>query len=693
MALLQSIRNRGKLLAIVIGLALAAFIIGDLINSGSSLLNSNSTSIASVNGNSIDYADYNIEIQKTEDYVKITRGIQTIDEQTRQQIQSSVWDMMLREQMLASTFNDLGITVSTAELEDMVYGNNIHPLISQTFANPQTGQFDVTFMKTILQNLGQDPQLNSIWLYTENYIKDDQKFVKYNNLVSKGLYVNKLQVKDDNLNRTRTVDIEVVAKTVNDIDDSEVSFTEQDVVKYYNDHKTLYRNTEESRDIIYISFDVVPSKEDTLDTYNKAVSEMQYFAGYDTDLLDYGYYNANTINSIGLDTTVFDMPKDTVIGPFLAYNSFQLARIIDFYDRPDTVSARHILISPQNPRIGSMQKAQEVADSLIDVINSGGDFTQLVTLYSDDQGSLDKGGLYEDFTDREMVAEFSNFSFTKPVGEIGSVVTQYGVHIIEVMKRKSVHPVVNIALDDFPINASSETFEEKYRYVTALRGNLTTADDFEKAITDSMYVRKEANDINQGTNSIPGIQSVRDIVQWAFEAEVNDLSQVFNMPDQYVIAVLANKNEVGYLNLEKVRPQVEASVMMEKKVEKIFADNFSNVNTSDLDALASNLGVQKQTVPNVSFSAFQLSTFGYEPAVLAELTRIQNNSTVGPIKGVNGVYVFKVTNVNEANELTADDIKTQQQRLLSSLRSRANYQVYTALKTSADIEDNRYKFF
>lgn len=693
MALLQSIRNRGKLLAIVIGFALLAFIVGGFIKSGSSMFKSNSTHIVSVNGKSIDYNDFNMEISKTEDYVKLTRGLQTLDEQTTQQIRTSVWDMMIREKLLSETFDDLGIVITSAELEDMVYGNNIHPLVQQTFANPQTGKFDVTFMKTILQNLNQDPQLNAIWLYTENYIKKDKAYNKYLTLVSKGLYVNKLEVKDDNVNRTRLVNIDIVAKSVTDIDDADVSYTEQDVVAYYNDHKTIYQNTEESRDIAYISFDVIPSSQDTMDTYKKAVEDKQYFAVYDSSTIDFQPYSKTTISSIGLDSSVFEMPVDTVIGPYLFYDSYQLARVVSFYRRPDTVSARHILISPQNPRIGSMQRAQQVADSLVTVIKNGGDFAQLVALYSDDQGSKDKGGLYENFTDQEMVAEFSDFCFTNQVGKLGTVVTQYGVHIIEVMDRKNLHNVVNIALSNYTINAGSETFNKMYQYVTALRGKIFTAEDFEKAIVDSGYVRKEATDINQGTNSIPGIQSVRDVVQWAFDADINDISQVFSMPDQYVIAELTNKNEVGFSNIEKVRPQLEASVISQKKVEKIYTDYFSNVNTSDLDALAAKLGVQKMSVPNVSFSAFQLSSFGYEPAVLAAISKMQADETIGPIKGVNGVYVVKATSVTGPNELTADDIVLQKQRLKTTLQSRANYQLYTALKATANIDDRRYKFF
>ncbi len=693
MALLESIRKRGKLLAIVIGLALAAFIVGDFIRSGKSIIKGNENYVAKVNGNTIDVNAYEMEVSKTDEYVKLTRGLQSLDDQTSQQIRSSVWDMIIRENILSNTYDELGINISKAELEDMVYGTHIHPLVQQTFTNPNTGQFDVGFMKTILQNLNKDPQLNSVWIYTEKYIKKDRQYNKYMALVSKGLFVNKLEIQDENTSKTRVANIDIVGKTINDVPDDAVTYTDQDVQAYYDEHKSFYKNYEESRDIGFISFDVFPSKTDTVLTRKDATNNITMFATLNANTLQSTFYTSSTVSSLGLDSSVFDMNVDTIVGPELVNGAYIIARILEFDERPDTVSARHILISPKNPKIGTIQRAQQVADSLVVAINNGSDFTELVTQFSDDQGSVANGGLYEDFTEGNMVKEFNDYCFSKPVGELGTVTTQYGVHIIEVTDRKSIEPNVKIAIQQYPIIASSETYDSVYTVVTNIRSKINNAEDFETIITDNNFVKKEANDITQGTYTIPGIQSVRDVVRWAFKANKDDVSSVFQMPDQYVIAVLENKNEIGFLSLEKVKTQVENSVLLQKKVEKIYNDNFTNANTSDLDALASSLGVQKMSIPNVSFNAFQLANIGYEPAVLAAVANVQQGSIVGPIKGTNGVYVVKATSVTPATELSADEIKSQQQLLSSTLRARAGYQVYTALKTASNIVDRRAVFY
>ncbi len=693
MATLENIRKRGKLLAIVIGFALAAFIIGDFFNSGSTLFGSNKMQVVKINGNGVDVNDYEEEITKTEEFVKASQGVSSLDEQTAQQVRASVWDMIIRDNILASTYKELGLTISKEEVEDMVLGNNIHPIIAQTFRDPNTGVYDKNIMVRVLQNLSQDAQLNSIWMYLEKYIKRDRVYTKYQVLVTKGLYVNKLEVKQDNYDRQYVVNIDLVGKSVAGMADSSITYTEEDLKKYYDEHKHLFTNTEESRDIEYIAFDVKASKLDSLDAKDNAKRNIDVFKQITASTLNFNYYSSKDLKSYNIDSNVWDMPKDTVFGPFAMYDSYFICRVGNRTSRPDTVSARHILISNQNSSIGTMERAHKVADSLLEVIKNGGDFDALVQQYSDDPGSKDKGGLYEDFTEGSMVKEFNDFCFENKTGDMGTVETTYGVHIIEITRQSNPDPKIELAFDQYRIIPSQTTFDSVYSIAMTLRGGLNSEEEFNKAVEDSNYVKRQASDITQGTYTIPGFDNVREVVRWAFDADKGDVSNVFQMEDKYVIAVLTNKNEVGYYSLNKVRAKVEGSVILQKKVDKIYNDYFTNANTSDIDALASKVGVQKQSLPNVSFNAFQLSNFGYEPAVLAAISKIKEGDVVGPIKGVNGVYVIKATSVMDVTELTPEQLTVQQKSANVSLQSRAGYQVFPALKSSAEIIDHRTNFY
>ena len=168
---------------------------------------------------------------------------------------------------------------------------------------------------------------------------------------------------------------------------------------------------------------------------------------------------------------------------------------------------------------------------------------------------------------------------------------------------------------------------------------------------------------------------------------------MFLLGDKYVIALVKNVNEIGFLSLEKVRTQVENSVIQQKKVDKVYAEYFENQKVTDMEAFAEKIGTQVISVPNVGFNAFQLASIGYEPAILGALSKLQDNAVYGPIKGQNGAYFVKVTERMPAIEMTPEEITQQKLRMKSGLQQRASYQAYTALKDAAKIVDKRSNFF
>lgn len=711
MATLENIRKRGKLLAIIIGLSLLAFIVGDLFTSGSSIFGSQKTKIATVNGNDIDIQDFEVFTKQTEDYVKALNGQDNIDEQTVWQIRASAWDMLIREKLLDKVFQKHSFYLSPEEIKDITIGSNPHSLVQQTFVNPQTGVFDKNFLIQILQNLQEnkmpnDPsqrqqyeRIRGLWMYIENYIKFDQALQKYVTLLSKALYTNKLEVEFDNAERKKVVNIEIVFKQIFDIKDESISYTEKDLKDYYNKHKNLFYSYDDKISINYVEFVVKPLKDDTLAAQTSAkniYSEIEKSADAENIFVEgtksVKFYTQNELKQFQLDSIKMEIGK--TFGPTLLYGSYHIFKVLSIQERPDSVSARHILISPQNPKVGTMERANQIADSLLEVLKKGGDFAQIVKQYSDDPGSVDKGGLYENFTDGQMVTEFNEYCFTKKIGELGKVQTQYGVHIIDVTARKNVSlkpKMLDVKVDIYP---SEKTYNEFYALAAKMRGEMTTIETFDTIAQKYKVNVKSAFDLNKGSNSMPGLQSAREIIRWAFNTEKpNEVSQVFQMSDRYIVAVIVNKKEFGYVPFENVKKEIENSVKFEKKVEKLYNESFANVQINDLDALAQKLNVQKMSIPNVSFNAFQIANVGYEPAVLAAIYNANEPKVIGPIKGKNGVYVVKITEITNPQAPTTEEFNQQKDRLNSALRNRASFQAINALKQCAKITDRRNIFY
>jgi len=701
MAALQSIRKRGPLIAVVIGFALFAFIVGDMAQAGDSIFGKGKFNVAEINGKNLTIQDYENKVNETTEYVKLIQGTNTLDENTNNQIRTSVWEMLVREYVLSGVVKKLGITVQSEELLDMVVGNHIDPVVKRTFTNQQTGQFDKAYVAQIVRNENNDPTVNKIWMYIEREITENRVYTKYVNMVQKGMYTTTLEAKKDFNEKGLIVDFEYVAKNYNTVVDSTIEVTEAELKKYYQSHKNEF-NQEESRSIEYVTFDILPSAQDSAEVLERISSiktefekaeDVEQFVRIKSDFpSNPKFFSPNEFKTNGLDTTLFNSEIGFVYGPYIEGGVYKLVRLLDIAEVSDSASVRHILISPENPKIGSKERAKVLADSLLSVINNGGNFDTLVVKYTDDTGSKSKGGVYEDFTEGTMVKPFNDFSFKSKVGDIGIVETDFGFHIVEVLKQTKPKKKVQVAYIQLSILPSQKTFNDVYALAVKFSGENNTKELFEKAIEENNLIKKEAPNLNQATNAIPGLQSAREIVRWAFTAEVGEVSPAFDLVDRHAIAILTDSKQKGIATFEQAKEKIEIEVRKEKKAEQFLAE-FKEVGSENLNDYATKFATKTMKASSVSFNAFQVAGMGYEPAILAMVGSLEKDKFMGPIKGANGVYVLKATSVTPAMIPEGKDWTEDQFKLTDALRKRANYQAYEALKTLADIKDNRAKFF
>ncbi len=251
MATLEKIRNRaGVLVAVVIGFALLAFILGDFLNSGKTLFSDSQFEIAEIAGNSISYQKYQKELNDIIEINKFSTGKSALDEATTQKIQSQTWNQLEREYVLADEYSELDIDVSSQELWDMVQGENVHPIIQNLFTNPETGELNTMAVIRFLKTYDQDPtgQQKAYWLFVEDQMIQERMFTKYTNLISKGLYTTKAEAQSELNNINKKVDFEFVIQNINTIPDSLIEIKSGDLKTYYEYHQNEFKQ-EASRNI------------------------------------------------------------------------------------------------------------------------------------------------------------------------------------------------------------------------------------------------------------------------------------------------------------------------------------------------------------------------------------------------------------------------------------------------------------
>jgi peptidyl-prolyl cis-trans isomerase D len=227
----------------------------------------------------------------------------------------------------------------------------------------------------------------SRWIVFEQAIKEERVSQKYTAMVKKGLYITKAEAKRNYLGTTRTANIQYIVKKYADIADSTITVSEDDLKKYYNENKNKYKQKETARAIDYVEFNVVASADDrkTLaESLEKLKSEFAV-AEVDSDFVNQNSDSRFVEKYIGANVgfMFFDSlsrsPLGTVVGPYPEGNNFKIAKLSGSKMLPDSVKARHILISIEN---GDVKKARNRADSLKTAIKSGKKFDDLAKVFS-----------------------------------------------------------------------------------------------------------------------------------------------------------------------------------------------------------------------------------------------------------------------------------------------------------------------
>ena len=704
MATLQRIRNRaGLLVAIIIGLALVAFILGDMLRSGSSLLRPAQLEVAEINGESVQYPDFQKRIEEMAEIYKMNSGSTQLDDNTWVQVREQAWQNLVREIVMSEVYEDLGITVTSDELFDMVQGANLHPIIQQLFRNQQTGQVDKTAVLQFLKSLNTNatPEQKAYWLYIEGQIKEERIQTKYNNLVRQGLYTTTAEAKASLEAKNHQVNIQYIQLPFSSMPDSAVSVTEKELKDYYNKNKESYKQSE-TRTIEYITFDVNASETDDVNTLKWVedikdefanVSDNEQYVNVNSDIRFENVYQKKEELSAELAEFAFNGKVADVYGPIKDGNAYKLVKIDDFKDLPDSVQARHILIKPET--VGSYENALALADSLKTLIENGAKFATLAATYSEDPGSARKGGDLGWFKRNQMVKPFEEAAFNGEVNKLYTATTKFGVHLIQPTKRGKEVKQVRLATLSRAIEPSTQTYQIIYAQASKFIAENQDFTSFKEAIATEKLTKKIAT-VGENDREIRGLEQSRPMIRAAYQTEVenilhnNEGSAIFELGDRFVVGAVASATEEGFASFEEVKPRIELAVKKQNKGAALASKIKGASEGKDLAAIAETLNTQVKDANALTFNSASIPAIGLEPALIGTLSSLKQDELSSPVVGNNGVYLLKVVSVSEG---TQEDVLAEKTSLNQAIGSRANYQAYEAQRNAVEIIDKRAKFY
>ena len=348
MAVIGKIRKRGGIITIIVGLALASFVLGDFLRKSNR--GSKTSNIGEICGEKITYTDFEKKVEEQSELMKQQTGKENLTADQVFQVREETWKNLVRDIVLAQEYDELGLVVSSDELWDLVQGKEPHQYILQNFTDPQTGQFNAAQVRSFLQNLDQyeqqKPGTKAQWENLEQSIKSDRLYNKYMTLIKGGLYVPKALAQKDYEQKNKKIVFRFFTNRYSDIPDTKVTLTDEDFQKYYDAHKQEYEQ-EPSRDIEYLSFDVNPSETD-LKKADEDIKQIRtdiekqenidiptFVTRYSDDKYDSLYYKKGALPML-LDTVVFKAKtkKGDIFGPYYNDFTYTIAKVMDFQVRP-----------------------------------------------------------------------------------------------------------------------------------------------------------------------------------------------------------------------------------------------------------------------------------------------------------------------------------------------------------------------
>lgn len=648
-----------------------------------------SNDVGEIDGESIDYATWQTAIDKQQTLFNYNTNDQSLSNDT--------WNALIEERLYTASFSDLNLEVSDNELDEVLFGEILSPFVKNTIYGGQDSASYKERMRSRFDTFDPNdptwtPEKAGAW---KEYVRYKRKKEKFDNMVKFGMYSNTLDAKWAFRAQNSRAVVEFVAKPFNEIPDSTIQVTEDEVKDFYNKHKAEREYKQErSRSVEYISIEVAASQADSLDILKKLEALKADFRASKSDSA-FAETSASVpgqgkirykIGGYGepLNSQILSDSIGKVIGPVRDGDSFKLVKISKRGTEVDSVQARHILIKDSSP------KGKALADSIKKVIEAKKNFAELAAKYGTD-GTKDKGGDLGMFGRGAMVKEFETACFGGKLGVIQVISTQFGWHVVEVTKKKAPSPATYIAVVDRKIEPSANTKKAAYSRIMGMTTECRDTASF-RAVADTLLGGTvklvKAQYIVPGSKSVAGLNEAEDLVRWAYGAEINDVSQPFPIDKYWVVAVLTEVRERGVPSFENAFDMMKAKVIKEKKGQMLK----ERMTGSSLQDIAGKNNTQVRRSENLTLRNVNIPEAGIgeqEFALIGHVFGAAKDNVSEPIVGEGGVYVVKrIGDVIQASSV--DNFATDKKGLNASGKMGASQRMYAAFREAADIDDRRF---
>lgn len=697
MAVLEKIRVKfGVLITVVIALALLSFIIDPNTLQSVSDSMSSKYDVGEINGKSISYQDFQNDIEEFTTINEIISGGAVQSEQQQEMIRNAAWQSLVDRYLFINNARAAGIEVGEAEMLNLTTGDMVSPIIAQ---NPvfcdENGNFSKERLVSFVQNMHDDEtgNLKIYWDYIQNTIYTQQYYAKYGSLFTQSNFTNPLMMTNKIEDNNNTTDVEFVMVPFGYAQDTTIVVSDSEIKKYYKSHKDFYKQAA-SRDIEYVVFEVEPSEADVTaatvevnglhDEFAETDNMKSFLLRNSERQLSDRYYKKGELNTVfsDIDKFVFSSKTGDISPVYKKDNVFYAAKVMDTKMLPDSVYVRHILLQGEDAAL---------ADSLVTVLKKGADkFANVAALYSADQNTnAPERGDIGWMTQNYMIPGMESV-MTAKTGEIYTLDTQYGTHIVEVTRKTAPIEKKQVAILEKSIIASKATYNDYYSKANVLATKAAGKyESFKNAVAEEGLYAHPVNRMLEGTDRLGSIDHTKEITRWAFDAKKGKVSNIITVNNNYFFVVAVKDiHKEGYATVAEVAPRIRNIIYAEKLGEKKAAEVAEKIEgLGSMSAIAEALGTTVSTKDNITFAS--LTSQGLDPKFIGAVSVAEPGVISKPLAGNIGVYVYKVTGHDTGAFFTEDDAKARD----SQMSQYSLQMLMPVMLDDADVKDNRARFF
>ena len=671
MASLNTLRTKfGIVLSIVIAGALLAFILSLKTEMGFS---GNDPRVGVINGKKINYSEYYNQYEQ----IKAQSGAQESDEQQSAMLANAAWQALIGKYVLEPGFDKMGLRVTEPERLSMVSGQHPSQAFYNAFADPRTGEYNVAAVGQFLAQAETTAQAQQAWAQLNEQARMEREIAKYLGLIKGGVYVNALEVANGVNAANNTYSGKWAGKKYSAVPDSLIQVKSGDIKAYYNSHKDMFKQTP-SRTLSYVVFEVTPTDDDML-ALEKSVAEVGAQFAATEELKSFVRANRNgkiadsyvSAAQLSEDEAKALLAGETY-GPVLKNNQWTMARVLDSKMVPDTLGIRHIVLP---------YTQEALADSLLTVIKGGADFAQLASQYSVYEATAANGGEVGVVPFSAFTGEFVAALANAKRGDVVKVASGDAIQLMQVYRADKPSKHMQVATITYPVEASAATRRNAHNLAGTFSVNAKgSVEAFNNAASEAAVTPRVAS-LAQGERTIRGLEDSREVARWAYGAETGDLSEIFTVGNDYVVATLTEIDDNEYTPIDKVAAQVRAQVLRDKKYDYIT----KQIAGTTLDEQAASLGSEVADFDGVTFGAFYVNGPGVEPRLVGAIASTTEKGVLSaPVKGMSGVYVFQVDDIQTSDKQTAEGERVRAQAMAESMAQQFSVQ---AIQQMANIQD------